>query len=92
MENASLLRRIHESPLGVDADLPQSVNKIDHSIYSSPRCVRLLRERNSSIAQERADFLQRVTENGRRLSISTLYDITPFNQPIGGGWTYYTAE
>ena len=84
MENASLLRRIQHSPLGVDADLPQSVNKIDHSIYSSPRCVRLHYERNKSIALEKAQFLQRVTENGRRLSISTLNDITPFSQPVGG--------
>ena len=79
MENANLLRRIDEAPLGVDADLPRCVNKIDHSIHSSPRCVRLQHERKNSIALERAQFLQRVADNGRRLSISTLNDITPFN-------------
>jgi hypothetical protein len=92
MENANLLRLINESPLGVDAKLPRSINKIDHCIHSSPRCVRLSRENQNSITSERARFLQKVTENGRRLSISALNDITPFHIPIGGAGKPYNAE
>ena len=79
MENASLLRRINLSPLGVDDTTPQSIDKIDHSMQSSPRCVRLNRERLEAIEKERMRFQKQVTENGRRLSISRLNNFTPFS-------------
>lgn len=44
MENTNLLKRMNESKIGVDDKLPFTVNKIDHSVHSSPRCVRLANE------------------------------------------------
>ncbi len=87
MENVNLLRTINNTPLGVDTTLPLSVNKIDHSKQTSPRCVRLNNERLIDIENERARFLQRVTENGRRLSISALNKFTPFKYLAEGQWT-----
>jgi hypothetical protein len=78
MENKVLLKMIDEAPIGVDTTLPESVNKIDHSLATSPRCVRLTNEREKAIINERLRLEKRITENTRRLSISTLRGFEPF--------------
>ena len=66
------------SPLGVDDFLPETVDKIDHRKNTSPRCVRLNKERLEEIEKERYRLIKRINENGRRLSISRLNNFTPF--------------
>jgi len=70
MENEGLLRRITFTPICVDDSTPITRAKIDHSIKTSPRCVRLRREQFEALEHERARYFKKVSENSRRLSIS----------------------
>ena len=91
-ENMRLAQNLKDISSQVDLSPPYTLNLINRSKYSSPRALRLDREREQEIARRNAHSELRMQQDRHRFSVSKLGNFTPFQTHVESSWEHFSPN